>query len=336
MKVIRDEIGGDFCTVPTAATENGCFPGDTCWFGSGRSALACVIDQIQKQYEVRSVAMPAWCCDSMIKPFVDAGMEVRFYPVYPEGGRLVQRPDEAATCDMLFLMDYFGYRGGSEAPDVPGIRVRDLTHSVFSGAYGDAQYYFGSLRKWAGFHTGGFAWGLEHADLPEDAAYIALRQQAMERKDQYLSGAVEDKQHLQIFREAEELLERHEICGASQRDMVLARQMDVAQIKRRRRENAAILLEAFSQIAVFSELGDEDCPLFVPILVPDGKRDELRQYLIENRIYCPVHWPLTVYHAPDEKSAVLYSRSLSLVCDQRYSTQDMLRIAETVARFWRA
>ncbi len=41
---------------------------------------------------------------------------------------------------------------------------------------------------------------------------------------------------------------------------------------------------------MFSELNSEDCPLYVPILVSKGRRDDLKQYLIDNNVYCPNHW----------------------------------------------
>ena len=39
-----------------------------------------------------------------------------------------------------------------------GTVIRDLTHSIYSEKYNDADYYFGSLRKWFGISSGGFAW----------------------------------------------------------------------------------------------------------------------------------------------------------------------------------
>ncbi|NBH32795.1 hypothetical protein D3Z58_04330 [Clostridiaceae bacterium] len=46
----------------------------------------------------------------------------------------------------------------------------------------------------------------------------------------------------------------------------------------------------------FKDMRDTDCSLFVPVLVPNGKRDRLRRYLIENEIYCLVHWMISEYH----------------------------------------
>lgn len=335
MNPVRKEIGSEFWSVPTAREENRYFPQDTRWFLSGRSALACMIADIRRSQPLASVAMPAWCCDSMVRPFADAGIAVRFYPVYRENGRLVQELSAAEGCDALFLMDYFGYAGNSDASGFDGIRIRDLTHSVFSGQYSDARYYFGSLRKWAGFRTGGFGWGFSCQALPENEAYISLRRSAMEQKARYIAGSSGSKEYLSVFNEAEELLEHCAPAAAQAEDVQLAAKLDIAGMKRRRRENAARLLEAFADIAIFPEMGPRDCPLFVPVAVPGGRRDALRRYLIQNEIYCPVHWPLTRYHAPDGRSAALYAEELSLVCDQRYTPEDMDRLIETVKRFWK-
>ena len=34
----------------------------------------------------------------------------------------------------------------------------------------------------------------------------------------------------------------------------------------------------------------EDTPLFVPVFLSNQKRNELKRYLIENKVYCPNHW----------------------------------------------
>ena len=75
--------------------------------------------------------------------------------------------------------------------------------------------------------------------------------------------------------------------------------------------------------------------MFVPILVPDGKRDELRRYLIKHEMYCPVHWPVSMYHKLDKRAEIIYKNELSLVCDQRYTEEDMQRMVETIKDFWK-
>lgn len=328
---LMKEIGSEFWDIPAGTIENKLFGKDNSakikWYLSGRSALQAIINSA----EFETVSLPSWCCDSMIKPFADAGKKISFYPALKEIGNI--------ATDAVLVMDYFGFTGHSELYNYHGIVIRDLTHSMFSHTYSDADYYFGSLRKWAGFYTGGFAFS-EHGIIsaekvnPEYAEnYISLRKRAMAEKALYINGKTNSKDYLGIFGEAEELLEDCGIAAASKRDSKLAAMLDIGYIKSKRRENASVLLEALGDVAVFSELGTDDCPMFVPICVPDGKRDVLRRGLIQNAIYCPVHWPLSEYHNIDEESKRIYSEELSLICDHRYSAADMERIINVAADY---
>jgi len=332
---MQKEIGSEFWDVPINKEQNTIFPKHAQWFISGRSALKSIIKDIMV-YKPNTVAMPSWCCDSMVKPFVRAGINVRFYPVYWEK-RLIQEPDY--NQDVLFLMDYFGYT--EPLPDITGYQgvvIRDITHSVFSTTYTDADYCFGSLRKWCGVWTGGYAWANDrHSLLIGDSdinSYTELRMQAMQLKGSYISGnGVTDKEYLSIFEKAEAALDDTNIDPAAKRDVFLARHLDVAFIRKRRRKNAVVLRESFPDWLVFPKLKDDDCPMFVPVLVPDGKRDDLHRYLIRNGIYCPVHWPINKHHKLDNRERYLYDNELSLVCDQRYTKEDMMRIVETIHSF---
>ena len=327
------EIGSEFWDVPTCDIANHLFPEQTQWYLSGRVALKAILKELK---DLHTVAMPSWCCDSMIKPFFEAGMEVRFYPVYWDSG-LIQEP--VFDCDILFLTDYFGYSG--EAADLGGYKgvvIRDVTHSIFSKTYSDADYYFGSLRKWCGVWTGGFAWAKEeHRLVPgtdNDQGYAHLREKAMILKNLYIHGIpAADKGYLTVFRKAEEVLETMDIVSAQKRDICLASKIDVEGIKSRRRSNADMLRIAFREWLVFPELSKSDCPLFVPILVPDGQRDALRSYLISKEIYCPIHWPISAYHQLDDRTKYIYENELSLICDQRYQEADMLRIIASINEF---
>ncbi|MDO4846013.1 MAG: hypothetical protein Q3977_05295, partial [Oscillospiraceae bacterium] len=251
---------------------------------------------------------------------------------------LVQEP--RLDCDALLVMDYFGYSG--QCPELSAYRgavIRDVTHSLFSRSYSDTDYSFGSLRKWCGVYTGGYAWARDERVLTPGTAdtsgYAKLREKAMRDKSRYLSGNARDKAYLTTFGEAEELLEHAGVTAAEERDIRLARHLDAEMIRGKRRENARILMEAFPELLVFPNAQETDCPMFVPILVPDGSRDALRSYLTQREIYCPIHWPLSDLHRIDAKTKILYDGELSLVCDQRYKQEDMRRIIETIRAFWK-
>ncbi len=330
-----NEIGSEFWDVPVLTRETNCFPVNSQWFLSGRSALKSIIAELT---HCRSVALPSWCCDSMIKPFRDAGMRVCFYPVWFDKGL---KRSLRCDADALLLMDYFGY--SSEEPGITGyggVLIRDITHSFLTKRCDDADYYFGSLRKWCGVWTGGYAYAADGHPLRTGGAvnseYAAARSRAMELKASYLRGESAGKTaFLSLFAQAEELLEKADVCASAQRDILLARRLDADTIKERRRQNARVLMDALGEILMFPELKRDDCPMMAPILVPNGKRDALRRFLIENNVYCPVHWPLTSMHETNARTRYIYENELSLVCDQRYSPVDMEREAELVKQFWK-
>lgn len=328
------EIGSEFWDIPIAKRENALFPKNTQWYVSGRSALKAIIAELKT---VRSVSLPSWCCDSIIKPFLDAGINVDFYPVYWNSG-LTQKV--RLDNDALLIMDYFGYT--TKQPDLTGyqgIIIRDVTHSLFSRTYSDSHYYFGSLRKWCGVWTGGYAWtcnGHKNRNVGKvNEDYIILRKTAMQQKADYIKGAETGKQYLTLFNNAEAILEDMGIVSADQRDVKMASLIDINRIRTRRRENAAVLREAFGDWLIFPEISEEDTPMFVPIQVPYGRRDSLRCYLVDNNIYCPVHWPISRYHKLDRQTKILYENELSLVCDQRYTKDDMFRIVDLINTFWK-
>lgn len=327
---MRSEIGSEFWDIPVSKENNCLFPKDTVWFLSGRSALRKIIQDIKSRSTVSTAAIPSWCCDSMIAPFLAEGIKVRFYSVFYENGML--RQNLRHDCDLTLVMDFFGYESGVEASC--GIVIRDLTHGIISNRHHDADYCFGSLRKWCGVPTGGFAWRTDGVPLPraarQDSTYASLRQTAMAEKALYLSGGSDSKRYLSVFAEAEARLESCQPLAADPKDILSVQKLNVDFLKERRRNNAKILLDALSEYAVFPVLGENDVPLFVPILTE--KRDTLRKFLIAHEVYCPVHWPLTALHSVDEREKRLYHEEISLICDQRYDAIDMERIIDLVKR----
>lgn len=314
------EIGSEYWDIPLTDKRNNVFPKETKWFISGRSALRAIINE----NNFKTVAVPFWCCESIVIPFIDAGIEVSFYR------------DRLPNTDAAIIMDFFGYVDQLDYSYYQGIKIRDLTHSIFSKRYEDADYYFGSLRKWAGFWTGGFAWGLKKENIYPNppSEYIELRQLAMEQKRHYImnSNGQNDKSFLDTFNKAEEWLDNSkDIYAADARDIDLAHYLDIGFIKNKRRNNAKILLEALGDISIFPEIKGNECPMFVPIRITT--RDSLRKYLVQNMVYCPVHWPISEKHILMEEEKIIYDEELSLVCDQRYDKEDMYHMVELIQDF---
>lgn len=326
------EIGSEFWEVPISKNTNDIFPQKTKWFLSGRVALKYIIQDIKTKKNVRTAALPSWCCDSMIIPFIQENIEVLFYQVYGDQHGLVQIPDVVA--DIILVMDYFGYSTKQEFSDYPGFVIRDLTHSIMSNTHQDAHYYFGSVRKWCGINTGGFAYGDFDNGIKTtspDKNYLDLRKTAMAQKKAYIDGLTDDKGYLNIFAQAEQILDDIScIESADDEDIIFARHLDVDFIKEKRRRNSEVIQKELAPYLLIKDFNEIDCPLFVPIII--NNRDALRKYLIDRRIYCPVHWPVTSFHKLNARTSYLYFHELSIVCDQRYSQEDMKRICSAIKK----
>ena len=75
------EIGSEFWQVDNLTQKNHLFPSGTKWFLSGQNALNFIIDDIKSKYDVSSVVLPSWCCDSMIIPFIINDFDISFYDI---------------------------------------------------------------------------------------------------------------------------------------------------------------------------------------------------------------------------------------------------------------
>jgi dTDP-4-amino-4,6-dideoxygalactose transaminase len=83
---------------------------------------------------------------------------------------------------------------------------------------------------------------------------------------------------------------------------------------------------------VFSSLPDGVCPLGFPVKCTE--RNKLKERLISQQIYPPIHWTLPQHiteHFPELQK--LSSSILTIPCDQRYGLSDMKRIADILNSF---
>lgn len=326
---------------------------DETFYLSGRTALDAILKDAVETYGITSVLLPSYCCHTMIDPILVNGVGVRFYDVYVEDGILTADIPEPKRHEMIYIMRYFGdtdirYVGVGKSLSGWNVTIEDLTHSCFTDAYRSlSDYWFTSYRKW--FAVSGIAVaGKRNGKLPEAKKgfyrnYVELRDRAFSLKQSFMDGENMDKQEfLGVFGKAEELLTTdyfdygvgyEEIYNLFQ----FMDQSDVVKLQRRR--NAQILIDGVKTIdgiKVFANFKDtKKCPLFVPIIVEEGKRDALRRYLISKNIYCPIHWPLSEQHIGlSDRAKEIYGKELSLVCDQRYEVEDMERFVQEIRNFW--
>lgn len=162
--------------------------------------------------------------------------------------------------------------------------------------------------------------------------YLRMWKLAAKKKKLYLeNGEGDKKEFLNLYAKANQMLAEEYIgFAASVSEIEIFENADSTYIRSKRRENAKVLLGSLSKKAtlMFINLSDVDCPLHVPIILESKKRTKIRSMLTQESIYCPCHWPI------DEKypyqGTPYHEKELSLICDQRYSKEDMVREVDVI------
>lgn len=314
------EIGSEFQYIRPDNGRGLAYPRPGSLVFSGRTAIEAVL---MKLPEARTALLPSYCCDSMIVPFRAAGIDVDFYKVEWDSGLKIEIDGKA---DILVWCNYFGFH--YPMLDFDGVIIEDITHSFLSNFtfHPQSDYLVASLRKWNPILCGGYC-SIEAEGVEPPEKFVENKKMAMELKTEYLEDLDKGKKSkfLQIFSDSNHWLAENYsgfLIDSWSRDFL--KNIDIEKQRRIRRENAKILYEGLrNRVRFMFPESDMDCPLFVPILIPN--RDEVRAYLIKNEIYCPVHWP-----KPEGCDSNIYSQELSLICDQRYGSEDMERIVSTI------
>lgn len=307
---------------------------------SGRTALDLIIEDIFLARKVESVYMPSFCCESMIEPFVKHGVNPVFYDVVVGNGGL-ECCYEDNSCDIVFLIDYFGFLGNSiidyakQQKTLGKIVIYDTTHSLFCRGidYKEFDYTFASIRKWFAIN-GGLAikngiWN-KHFSLINNSEYELTRNAAFNLKRDYIIGRVSEEKKelfLKLYADAEERLDHdYKMYQMPYKDSKILELYDYQELINKRRQNAKYLIDNLLGLEnvtlLYNGIRENDVPLFIPIRVK-GRRDYLRKKLIEQKIYLPIHWPVSKYHKLSSLTNEIYREELSVVCDQRYDLDDM-------------
>lgn len=318
---------------------------------SGRTAISLALRDILSVREIpRTAYVPSYCCMSMLQPFLDLGFRLEYYDVVFRDGHFVSLADEKHECGVFLIMRYFGLSDPEWNKTVERMRsknaviIEDATHSLLCSepVSSMSDYFVASLRKWFAIPTGGL-YGRVNGSLKvkpdiNSAGAVAGKIQAMKEKCAFISGEPADKDSiLERFGEFEkDLLSVDPMMQIDPVSGCLLDQLDIPKIVDARRRNADVLMRRLKkydgklmQLPDFQEA--DSTPLFLPVIMRNSERDSLRKFLIERMIYCPVHWPKIA-----DVSEGIEQQELSLICDQRYSENDMTVIADAVDEWYQS
>ena len=332
--------------------------GNYFFFESGRSAISAIINDIEKQTNIKVCLMPSYLCDTVVKPFVLKGWNIHFYqldeklePKEKELKELVEKYQPSVIFTILYygndtifkLRDYLKKWENNKEH----FCVEDLTQSIFyferleEKRIKKMKYQIASLRKWFPISGGGMAnlhRGVNYG-FKEKPEYSKYQTMAQVMKKRYLIGEdVSKEEFLSMHRIAEEALDnRYDILPMDIDSYNAIRLINWKQIYKRRNKNAKILekeINAISEIDSIFGFDKGAAPLYVPIMVSERKK--LQEYMKKHNIFLPVLWPVPeeINAKLNESVHTLYSNMLAIPCDHRYTKKDMEYMIDVLKSFF--
>ena len=355
------EIGSNFWISPGegnsgkpigAPLQFGYQGSDHVWVSTGRSATRLVLQTIEERNpKCKKVALlPPFTCHTVFEPFMDFSYEIHTLPINPD---LSIDADDILSCQKLYdagivlVHRYYGFdtlpvfnQAVLSLQKKGVVVIEDCTQCLYSSfAISEADYVVASIRKWCGVPDGGFAICREgvftHKPIHEDTKMVETKRIASELKYQFLFEGKGDKPSFKAkYREGEALLDNQDgYYAIGKLSASIQAELNVEQLKRKRRENYRILLDGIQNMSglkvVFSTLPDDVVPLYFPLFIDD--REVIQDLLADNDIYAPVVWPKED-NCPvtGEVADSIYKKILCIPIDQRYAVEDMQRIVEVI------
>ncbi len=326
------------------------------FFNTGRSAISYLLKYCIDITKDKVILLPTFLCSSILTAVEQSGIKYKFYNVNEDFSLDINdiKKQVDKNTGIFFFIHYFGFSHNQQTCDFIRmlkdegiIVVEDLTQSLFTegnGEIGVGDYIVASIRKWGNFPDGAILATKEINLLPryeiEDGynEYSFNYVVAQLMKSQYLKDNSLDKNiYLDLVKKANHsLFSDYTIRKITDLSSVLISNLNYNTLCTKRKENAQYLFKRLKNIKslIIPFDYDEDVVPFGFVILTN-QRDKLFKYLIDNDIYCNIHWKL-----PDE--VLSYSSDLSKVsneiltipCDQRYGKTECDYIVKKVTDFF--
>lgn len=291
---------------------------------SARSALLYCL----KINKITKIYCPYYICESVINSLKENNIEILFYEL---DDNLFPKNIEEFLDEYIIWPNYFGifsseiinkkFRKNKKV-------ILDNTQAFFSQPIEDKISIY-SCRKFFGVPDGAYliAKNLIDEDIENEVSY---------NKISFLFKSIElgtNEGYLEHL-ENEKKLEKNKIIGMSKLTKQLLCTYDYEKIKNIRQQNFLYLhkkLEDYNQIAYLIDVNNINAPMVYPFLI---EIEDMREYLIKNKIYIPNWWGYLLEIVPRETLEYKMSKYLlPLPIDQRYSEIDMEYIGNIIIKF---
>lgn len=295
-------------------------------YNSIKAALYYLIETLP----VRRIYIPYYYCPTTTDAIKCTGIDVSFYHInddlLPE-----ELPDESGSA--VLLVNYFGVRSGELRKLTDNFRnsvvIADNAHSFFSEpVMRDGIYQVYSAKKFFGVPDGAYLVGSSVAPAGETTGYS--HNYAGFLLTSYEAGT----NAAYSMKKAADKVIADSPGNMSSLALGLLRNVDYGRTFRRREDNFSILHQ---RVGNYNELSLPDrCAAYLYPFLLAGRGRELKRYLIQNRIYVPTLWSGDdLLKNGNDFELSMSDDAVFLPVDQRYDSDDMNYIAESLISFLR-
>lgn len=329
MKSIK--IGGEFEIDPFAL--NG-FEGneaetDLFVYSSGRSALISILEHIKKGSSPK-IHVPYYICESVVKACEIAGFEVKFYELNENFLFPIDNLDLIRKNESLLSVNYFGFVDDNflieyiktARPDI--VIISDQVHSFWTYKNTKADYSFTSLRKHFPIPDGGLVYSNDESFSSKKNLVVSsfYKNKLIGSMLKHLN--LPDKSYLSFLSAGEnEINNETSAYKSSELTAFLYKKINFQKAVERRKENCKVIYNYGKNynLDFLFPYNENAIPMNIPIKI--SNRDKVRQKLISENVFLPVHWPLGWFNRNSARTKHFSETELSLVADQRYSISEI-------------
>ncbi len=287
---------------------------------TGRNCL----EYILRVRGYKRVYLPYYSCDVLLEPFRKLNVKYSFYHI---NERLELDADiQLSDGEALLYINYFGLKQGyvdALASKYGKQLIVDNTQAFYAKPIEGIDTFY-SCRKFFGVADGAYLYCDQKLDmeLEQDQSWDRMTH-LLKRIDVSPEVAYKD------FCRQDEQLKGNSIRTMSQLTRRIMESIDYNLVKTKRRDNYKFLESALSKKNGISlSLADDAVPMVYPYLTTDP---ELRQRLIDNKIYVATYWPDVLGWCNDNSNDYNLSKYLlPLPIDQRYGKQGMKQIISLI------
>lgn len=290
-------------------------------FNLGRTALLYLLEKI----ECKKLLLPYYVCDSVSEYCEKASCKIEYYHVDEDLNPQIS-DESLGEKEYLYLINYYGQLTDKKIlfyKEKYGNIIVDHTHSFFQKPLQGVMTLY-SCRKFFGLPDGAYL----SADFTADELESDVSKERMEHILGRYEGKASDYYSIMLKNASD--FHKAPVKRMSRLTENLLNVVDYDRVKRKRNENYECLKKYLGDVNSLNFI-TPDGPLAYPFYNENAAK--IRKELAGKKIYVPVYWGNVIEKMPQDSIEYKYAKNIMPIpCDQRYSTEDMKYVADTLLK----